>query len=92
MLNNKEIFIKKSNIKHNNKYDYSKVEYKDSLTKVIIICPIHGEFMQTPQNHLRGRGCSLCANLMKSKNMQMSNDIFIQKAKEIHQNKYDSKF
>ncbi len=89
MLNKKEIFIKKANIKHNFKYDYSNVDYVDSLTKVKIICPIHGEFMQTPQNHLRGRGCSLCANIKKSQDMQMSNDFFIEKAKQIHQNKYD---
>ena len=89
MINNKDYFINKANIKHNFKYDYSKVDYKNSLTNVIIICPIHGEFLQTPQNHLRGRGCSLCANMKKSQNMQMTNDIFIQKANEIHQNKYD---
>ena len=39
-----EEFINRSNITHNNKYDYSKVEYKDNRTKVCIICPIHGEF------------------------------------------------
>ena len=89
MINNKDYFINKANIKHNFKYDYSKVEYKNSLTNVIIICPIHGEFTQTPQNHLRGRGCSLCANMKKSKSMQMTDDVFIQKSKEIHQNKYD---
>ena len=89
MLNKKENFIKKANIKHNFKYDYSNVIYVDSLTKIKIICPIHGEFMQTPQNHLRGRGCSLCANIKKSQDMQMSNDFFIEKAKQIHQNKYD---
>ena len=89
MINNRDFFINKANIKHNFKYDYSKVEYKNSLTKVIIICPIHGEFLQTPQNHLRGRGCSLCANIKKRQDMQMSNETFIRKANEIHQNKYD---
>lgn len=89
MINKKEIFINKAKIKHNDKYDYSKVEYKDSLTNVTIICPIHGEFQQTPQNHLRGRGCTLCGNVKKSKKMQMTNEYFIQKSNEIHQNKYD---
>ena len=58
----KNIFIEKSNKKHNKKYDYSKVEYIDSTTKVCIICPEHGEFWQTPQAHVRGNSCPLCSN------------------------------
>lgn len=57
-----EYFINKSNIIHNYKYDYSKVEYKYTHEKVIIICPIHGEFLQLPLNHLRGHGCSICSS------------------------------
>jgi hypothetical protein len=53
-------FIKDANIIHDNKYDYSKVNYTNSYTKVLIICPIHGEFEQTPSGHLSGRGCSKC--------------------------------
>ena len=58
-----ETFIKKANIIHNNKYDYSKVEYINNKTKVCIICPEHGEFWQTPSNHLLGRGCSICGKI-----------------------------
>ena len=50
-------FINKANLIHNNKYDYSKVEYVNSKTKVCIICPKHGEFWQTPRSHLIGQGC-----------------------------------
>ena len=57
---NKELFIKKANIKHSLKYDYSKVEYINATTKVIIICPLHGEFKQTTNNHLTGFGCPSC--------------------------------
>lgn len=48
---------------HKNKYDYSKVEFKNAHSKVEIVCPIteHGSFMQTPNNHLR-KGCAECAN------------------------------
>lgn len=53
-------FIKEANIKHNYKYDYSKVEYINSKTKICIICPIHGEFWQTPNSHLNGRQCVRC--------------------------------
>lgn len=44
VTNSKEIFIEKATKIHNSKYDYSKVEYVNSKTKVCIICPIHGEF------------------------------------------------
>lgn len=46
---------------HGDKYDYSKVDYKNNKTKVCIICPEHGEFWQTPDNHLRGKGCPKCS-------------------------------
>ena len=75
-------------------YDYSKVEYKNSTTKVTIICPIHGEFQQTPGNHLSGKGCPECAKLNRSKSRKNSIKTtldFIKKATDIHNNfyKYD---
>jgi len=36
---------------HGDRYDYSKVEYKHVMTKVTIICPVHGDFNQTPNSH-----------------------------------------
>lgn len=56
----KEEFIKKADIVHYNKYDYSKVVYKNNSTDVTIICPHHGEFTQTPGNHLASKGCHIC--------------------------------
>lgn len=53
-------FVKKANLVHNNKYIYDKVEYVNNRTKVCIICPEHGEFMQTPNDHLDGCGCPAC--------------------------------
>ncbi len=53
-------YINKANIIHNNKYDYNLLNYVDSNHKVKIVCPIHGEFAQYPQEHLRGYGCSKC--------------------------------
>lgn len=53
-------FIERSNIIHNYKYDYSKVNYVNYSTPVIIICPIHGEFNQVPDYHLHGNGCPKC--------------------------------
>lgn len=58
-----EEFIKRANNCHGNKYLYSKTEYKGALTKLKITCPIHGDFEQTPSNHLAGRGCPECGKL-----------------------------
>ena len=59
-LYTKEEFIKKANKVHNNKYDYSLVEYRGNKNHIKIICPIHGEFEQRPDKHLRGQGCPKC--------------------------------
>lgn len=55
-----ETFTEKANQLHNDKYDYSKVNYVNTKTKVQIICPNHGLFEQTPNNHLSGKGCQQC--------------------------------
>jgi very-short-patch-repair endonuclease len=55
-------FIINANIKHNNKYDYSKINYINARTKIIIICKEHCDFEQTPDSHLRGSGCPHCIN------------------------------
>ena len=57
-----EEFIAKAEQIHGARYTYSKVNYIDAKTKVIIICPIHGDFEQTPNNHLSGKGCKNCIN------------------------------
>ena len=82
-------FIREAKKVHGNKYDYSKVEYVNAKTEVCIICPIHGEFKQTPDNHLQGHGCKFCL-YDKLKNCRKSNkEEFIKKAKLVHGNKYD---
>lgn len=58
-----EDFLNRSKIKHGDKYDYSKVNYINNITKVTIICPIHGEFEQTPHHHKKGSECKKCANI-----------------------------
>ena len=80
-----EDFIKKAIEIHGDKYDYSKVTYKNTDTKVCIICPKHGEFWQTPHVHLRGGSCSKCIN----KGVRSNTKDFIEKARKIHGNKYD---
>ena len=87
MKNKKENFIEKSNKKHNNKYDYSKVEYINSQTKVCIICPEHGEFWQTPVAHVRGHGCPICSNKRRGKRT-INTENLIKKCMKVHNNKY----
>ncbi len=53
-------FIDKSKLIHKNVYDYSLVHYKGKDNKIEILCPIHGNFKQTPHNHLKGKGCLYC--------------------------------
>ena len=55
-----EEFIKKANILHKNAYSYIKTNYTNIDEKVIITCPLHGDFQQTPNNHLHGNGCPAC--------------------------------
>jgi hypothetical protein len=57
-----EEFIVRSNKIHREKYDYSKFEYKNTMTPGIIICARHGEFKQCPINHFRYQGCPKCKN------------------------------
>ena len=54
-------FIEKAKAVHGNKYSYSRVLYTNNKTPVEIICPIHGVFKQTPDKHLSGQGCPMCA-------------------------------
>ena len=61
-------FVEKSNIKHDNKYNYDSVLYENCRSKVKIICPVHGEFEQTPNAHLyAGSGCEKCAREARRK-------------------------
>jgi hypothetical protein len=85
----KEEFVEKSRKIYGDKYDYSKVEYKNVNTKVCIICPIHGEFEQRPDHFFNGHGCPKCGNQSAGDKLRKSRDEFIQKAKEVHGDKYD---
>jgi len=62
------------------KYNYSKVKYINSRSKVIIICPIHGEFIQAPDRHLSGSGCLLCGN----KNSLLNRKILLENSFATH--------
>ncbi len=82
-------FIEKARKVHGDKYDYSKVEYINNNTKVCIICPEHGEFWQTPHDHLSCQGCPKCGKKRMADLQRFTKDVFIEKARKTHGDKYD---
>ena len=83
-LNKTNLFITKARKIHGERYDYSAVSYINAKTKIEIICREHGEFKQTPSNHLSKFNCQKCSN-----NFKYDTISFIEKAKKIHGDKYD---
>lgn len=79
-----EDFIKRAKSIHGNRYSYEQVKYINSSTKVIITCPIHGDFDQTPTNHLKKHGCPACGGNKKADTAE-----FIEGAKKIHGDEYN---
>lgn len=73
-----ETFIKKANEKHNNKYNYSLVDYKNAGTKVEIICSSHGSFFMKPYSHLIGAQCEKCI----SPNRKIITQVKVEKNKK----------
>ncbi len=81
---NHELFVKRAKIVHKEKYDYSKVQYKNAKEKVIIICPDHGPYTQVADGHLRGSGCPKCANKYSPTTQE-----WVRKAMKVHGDRYD---
>ena len=82
-------FVEKAKKVHGDRYDYSKVNYVNSKTKICIICQKHGEFWQTPSHHLQGCNCPKCANEETHNNQRCKVEEFIEKSKSVHGDKYD---
>lgn len=84
------IFINESNKLHGDGiYDYSKTIFKSQRSKIIIICMHHGEFLQTPECHLRGHGCPACGNLKTISYTLDDKQTFIDKANQKHNTFYN---
>ena len=84
-----EQFVEEAKQKHGDKYDYSKVDYNNIHEKVIIVCKSHGEFHQTPGNHLRGVNCPKCGIETRTAIRKKPIEQFIEEATKIHGDKYD---
>jgi len=78
-----EKFIERARKVHGDKYGYSEATYTKAKDKVKIICPEHGTFVQTPDCHLRGKGCPYCSGRI------VTTSSFIKKGLEVHKGYYD---
>lgn len=81
-------FIERAKEVHGNKYRYALSVYQKALIKVIVYCPIHGTFEQTPANHLSGQECPECGEIKRAKTYMDDTDSFIAKARAIHGDTY----
>ena len=68
-------FVARAKKLYGDKYDYSKVDYKNTETKVCIICPEHGEWWVTPNNFINGHVCPTCSGRQRR-----TKEVFIEKA------------
>jgi hypothetical protein len=85
-----EDFLRKSREKHGDKYDYSKSVYTGAGKKILIICPIHGEFEQQAGSHYNaGCGCNDCGIESNRAKMRKGPEYFLEKAREAHGDTYD---
>ena len=83
-----EEFIARARAVHGDKYNYDKVIYEGNDKKVIITCPIHGDFPQTPNKHKGGQGCPYCALEKSTKSRRKTTEEFIAEARAVHGDKY----
>lgn len=82
------VFIEKAIGVHGKKYDYTKVDYSTCKNKIIITCPIHGDFEQQPSNHLSGFGCEKCGKEKVANTLSMGKIVFIERVVDVHGDKY----
>ena len=81
-------FIRRAKQAHGNTYDYSKSNYVNQRTKIIISCKIHGDFKQNPYHHMSGRGCKKCGWIEAHLKTEWTSKEFAEKAKEVHKDFY----
>ena len=81
-------FIEKASVKHSNYYTYPETNYVKGTVKVVITCPVHGTFQQTPVAHLTGQGCKVCVTAERGLKTRNSTANFIEQAGKVHGNKY----
>jgi|GEM_PF-2735875 len=86
----KQEFVSLAQKIHGDRYDYSRVEYRQNKVKIKIICSEHGIFEQTPNDHLSGCGCFKCGKVKAGKSQSKSiADNFVSRAAAVHLDRYD---
>ena len=84
-----EEFIAAARSVHGNKYLYVGAEYVNMREKLLITCPEHGEFRQTPYQHIRGQGCKKCACAAHGASHRLDPQEYLARVAEIHNGRYD---
>ena len=83
-------FIKEANVIHENKYDYSNINYINRKEKINIICKEHGNFTQLIDAHIKQKqGCPICGKIKQSIKRTKTLEKFIEDSNQLHENKYD---
>lgn len=84
-------FIERAKSVHGSKYSYEKTLYEKAVSKVTITCPEHGDFEQTPNSHLSGKGCIECGKLksIRRRKEPFSTERFVEQAKQVHGDTYN---
>lgn len=79
-----DVFIDRAKQTHGGKFDYSRSIYTNAKNKVVVICPVHGQFEILPHCHMLGVGCAKCSG-------KHAVDLaeFLKRAKKVHGNTYD---
>ena len=82
-------FIQRATIVHGNKYDYRDTFYESARNPVVIHCPEHGSFQQSPNDHTSGKGCRECGRMKATNNRTITATAnAIKRCITIHQGKY----
>jgi hypothetical protein len=84
-----EKFLKKASKVHGDFYNYDSVVFKGDRVKVVIHCPLHGEFEQTPNSHVSGQGCRTCGRLKANRNHRNTYEEFLKRCRDAHGDTYD---
>lgn len=83
-------FIERAQQLHGGKYDYSKVEYINSQTAILIKCnTCEYTFPQSPNSHLQGAGCDNCAHIINHENQKLTISDIIKRCEAKHGDKFD---
>lgn len=82
-------FVERASKRHSDRYNYSRVDFKNVESVVEIICPEHGSFFQRLMTHLNGFGCHRCGRQNTAKKLSHTNQRFLEDAQKAHGNKYN---